>query len=356
MPTLLLVEDEPDLAMATALELGDAGYEVSVVDTGRDAIEVAARLRPQVLLLDWMLRDGLDGVRVAEALAVMDRLPRTILLTAFLSADIRDEAARLGVAEFLQKPVEAQRLVVAVRAVEVSPLPRRSRPGPFAVVEIGSAGELLHVNARAAELFAQTGFAAPPESMRVLFGRERQPDLEAAQARWVAASPAVQTHVNWHLRAGAPRVTGSQLAVILEANQPHYLHESLINTVLGCHPGGRPPCERVLIVDADENSRRLAERVLGSAGIGCLTAATCAHALRLAEQGEPRAVLIDLDSPLAGFEDLVAALRQSHPRLPLLGAASPPHAAALSGLNLDAVLAKPWNLSALLEQLDDAQA
>ncbi len=66
-PTVLLVEDTPDLARVLARELEASGYRVLRAADGRTALDLHARDRPDLVVLDWML-PGLDGLEVLRRL------------------------------------------------------------------------------------------------------------------------------------------------------------------------------------------------------------------------------------------------------------------------------------------------
>ena len=87
--TVLVVDDDPDVARFVEVNLRSAGYDVSVASDGEQAVERALELRPDLVLLDVMM-PKLDGFEVAQRLR---RDPRTsstsiIMLTAkALSSD-----------------------------------------------------------------------------------------------------------------------------------------------------------------------------------------------------------------------------------------------------------------------------
>ena len=63
MATILLVEDAADLAVVIVRELEAVGYEVLSAADGLTGLELHARHRPDLVILDWML-PGLDGLEV----------------------------------------------------------------------------------------------------------------------------------------------------------------------------------------------------------------------------------------------------------------------------------------------------
>jgi PAS domain S-box-containing protein len=115
-PFVLVVDDDPDVALVSQLHLEAAGYAVSVVGTGLAAIDLCRGTRPMAIVLDYMLPD-LDGLQV---LARLEADPLTagipvVMLTA--RTDERDQTAawEAGVSEFITKPFDGARLVAGLR-------------------------------------------------------------------------------------------------------------------------------------------------------------------------------------------------------------------------------------------------
>ena len=66
-PRVLVVDDEPDIVALVVYHLARAGYRVSSAATGPDAVAVAKRERPALVVLDLML-PGMSGFEVLEAI------------------------------------------------------------------------------------------------------------------------------------------------------------------------------------------------------------------------------------------------------------------------------------------------
>ncbi len=80
MTTILLVEDERDLARVLTRELEAAGYQVRHAGDGPMAVESHARARPDLVILDWML-PGFDGLEVLRRVRQAAPTP-VLMLTA----------------------------------------------------------------------------------------------------------------------------------------------------------------------------------------------------------------------------------------------------------------------------------
>lgn len=124
-PKVLVVEDDDDLRVAMASCLAGAGFDVTIVATGADAVRAALRERPQVMVIDVMLPDS-GGLGLAEALRRYPELePVPVLFTTGLAAPA--VKALLAPAPVLFKPFGRRQLLSAVRsAVEGRP----QAPGP----------------------------------------------------------------------------------------------------------------------------------------------------------------------------------------------------------------------------------
>ncbi|MDO2933238.1 response regulator transcription factor [Paeniglutamicibacter sulfureus] len=116
--TVLLADDEALVrAGVRAILSSDPGIEVvAEAADGRQALELAARFRPSVALLDIRM-PVLDGLAAARELAV--RLPGTAvaMLTVFGEDEYIDAALKVGVSGFLLKASAPQELIAGVKAV-----------------------------------------------------------------------------------------------------------------------------------------------------------------------------------------------------------------------------------------------
>jgi CheY-like chemotaxis protein len=114
-PTVLLVEDDPDLLRFARTTLRLGGYRVLTAVDGEKALGLARKHRPTLVLLDLRL-PGLHGIQVLQALRAEPGLAatRVVVLTASAGPDDRELALAAGVAGYLIKPVSADDLLAAV--------------------------------------------------------------------------------------------------------------------------------------------------------------------------------------------------------------------------------------------------
>src|SRR3954471_6491747 len=113
--TILLVEDEPAIAEPLAETLTREGFHLEVAGTAAAAVEAAARLRPDLILLDLMLPDG-SGYDVCRDVRRDSQVP-IIMLTARGEEDGSVIGLELGSDDYVVKPFSAREVVARVRAV-----------------------------------------------------------------------------------------------------------------------------------------------------------------------------------------------------------------------------------------------
>ncbi|MGQ0845058.1 MAG: response regulator [Sporichthyaceae bacterium] len=129
---ILVVEDEPTLLRALAINLKARRYTVDTAATGADALAVAARHAPDLVILDLGLPD-LDGVEVIEGLRGWLRAP-IVVLSAREDQAQKVAALDAGADDYVTKPFGMDELLARVRAA----LRRSADPGestPVVVAE-----------------------------------------------------------------------------------------------------------------------------------------------------------------------------------------------------------------------------
>lgn len=110
---VLLVEDTASLAALYQAYLQDEPLSLTVVNNGQQALEHIRRQPPDILLLDLLLPD-MPGMDILQWLHREQPNITTIVITAHGSVDVAVEAMRLGAHDFINKPVEIERLKVTL--------------------------------------------------------------------------------------------------------------------------------------------------------------------------------------------------------------------------------------------------
>ena len=120
MPTILIVDDEPDILLVLRMGFEDEGYDVVMAADGEMALARMTEHRPDVVVLDLMM-PVLDGYGVLDRLRDRsDRPPVVVLSAKSEQADV-DRALGLGATEFVSKPFDLDRLVAIVASTLATP-------------------------------------------------------------------------------------------------------------------------------------------------------------------------------------------------------------------------------------------
>jgi len=115
VPTVLVVDDAPDILRLTRDYLEHAGFEVLTATDGSVALRLAHSRRPDLVVLDLGL-PGLDGLDVARELRRDSSVP-IIMLTARADESDKLVGLELGADDYVTKPFSPKELVARVRAV-----------------------------------------------------------------------------------------------------------------------------------------------------------------------------------------------------------------------------------------------
>ncbi len=111
--TILVVDDE--LAVRNLLydALTKVNFKVTTISNGADAIEVARKQKPDLILLDFKLA-GMDGLETLKRIRSFDRRTKIIMLTGMGSEELEREARLQGASGFLRKTLGIDVIVKAI--------------------------------------------------------------------------------------------------------------------------------------------------------------------------------------------------------------------------------------------------
>jgi DNA-binding response OmpR family regulator len=115
---ILCVDDEPSIRELLYRVLTDEGYEVLTAGDGQEALVVAAKELPDLILLDIMMPilDGMATCRRLRELPATQNI-RVIILTAYDMRERLEEAITAGADDFLGKPIDLTELSIRVRSM-----------------------------------------------------------------------------------------------------------------------------------------------------------------------------------------------------------------------------------------------
>ena len=128
MPSVLIVDDEPNIRRMVAALLASEGYEVRDAESGVAALARAAETDPDVILLDLMIPGELDGI--ATLARLRETAPDTPVVMMSGRAGLHDavRATKLGAFNFLEKPLSPEGVLLALAsALELRQARREAR-------------------------------------------------------------------------------------------------------------------------------------------------------------------------------------------------------------------------------------
>ncbi len=112
---LLVVDDEPNIRELLSVSLRYAGFEVVTASDGREAVQIAERVRPDLIVLDVMLPD-MDGFAVSARLRAAGRRVPVVFLTARDATGDKVTGLSLG-DDYVTKPFSLEEVLARIRAV-----------------------------------------------------------------------------------------------------------------------------------------------------------------------------------------------------------------------------------------------
>jgi DNA-binding NtrC family response regulator len=111
--SVLVVDDEELLVRSCARILEHEGFRVYTTSRGREALALAERHRPDIVLTDLMLPD-IDGLELLQEVRVLDPEVLVIMLTGFATVDSSVAAIKAGAYDYIPKPFTATQLQILV--------------------------------------------------------------------------------------------------------------------------------------------------------------------------------------------------------------------------------------------------
>ena len=115
LATVLICDDEPSLRELIRVSL-DGPYEFAEADDGEESLEIARRIRPDVVILDMMM-PRLNGLEVLAEIRQDEALSGTAVIVLTAQPATRDEALRQGADRVMVKPFEPAQITAAVEEV-----------------------------------------------------------------------------------------------------------------------------------------------------------------------------------------------------------------------------------------------
>ena len=116
MKQILVVDDDPLMHRLFQHHLEKAGYQMVSAKTGREALDVASRQPPQLIVMDIMMpdMDGMEALRELKKSDATKAIP-VVVITANGHHMARKESEQCGAAVFLTKPFSPTQLLTEIR-------------------------------------------------------------------------------------------------------------------------------------------------------------------------------------------------------------------------------------------------
>ena len=193
-PSLLVVDDEPDLRTLYELTLLREGYDVETAGSVEDAWQRLAERSYNVVITDMRLPDG-NGLDLLRRLEAADRGEKTIVITAYGSAENAVEALKAGAFDYLTKPVDLRQFrgVVASALGRTPPMVAGARPAtPAAAAAPASRAPASPAPVSPGPVAAERASAPAAEPAAPELPAHAVAPVHPALARLIGQSPAMQ--------------------------------------------------------------------------------------------------------------------------------------------------------------------
>ncbi len=227
---ILIVDDEPDIRLLIDGILRDEGYETRQAGDSDAALAAFRARRPSLAILDvWLQGSRLDGLGILAALHREEPQIPVVMISGHGTIEMAVQAIQQGAYDFIEKPFEADRLLLCMRrALEAAALARenaelRLRAGPEATLT-GDSAAIQGVRAQI-EKVAPTGsrvlIQGPAGSgkevaARMIHARSRRADGPFVVLNCATLAPARFEEELFGIEAGADPASHPRRAGVLE--------------------------------------------------------------------------------------------------------------------------------------------
>jgi two-component system, LuxR family, sensor kinase FixL len=113
---ILLVDDDPTNLQILHQVLGGRGYKLIIAKSGEDALKIAERMKPHLVLLDIMM-PGIDGYETCKRLKENPETSNAaiIFLSAMDNPEDKKKGLEMGAIDFIQKPFQSDHVIATVQ-------------------------------------------------------------------------------------------------------------------------------------------------------------------------------------------------------------------------------------------------
>lgn len=113
-PKVLVVDDQESVRIAVTMVLEDEGYQVLEASNAKDAISLIKKENPHLMLIDRNMPD-LNGVELLKEIRMFSNIKTIMMSGQVLDAETKASIERLGVLDYLDKPVDSAHLCSALK-------------------------------------------------------------------------------------------------------------------------------------------------------------------------------------------------------------------------------------------------
>ncbi|MBI5875441.1 MAG: response regulator [Deltaproteobacteria bacterium] len=128
---ILIVDDEPNILDFLKVNMELSGYDVLTASNGTDALEIAARECPDIMLSDIRLPD-INGIELMKKARECCKDLHVILMTGYQDMETTIKAMQGGAFDYIAKPINMDELEIAVKRA-VTDKARKRLPGLFII-------------------------------------------------------------------------------------------------------------------------------------------------------------------------------------------------------------------------------
>lgn len=151
---ILIIEDDQAIVRVLKRSLTYEGYQVDAALDGEEGIKEFKRIKPDLLILDWML-PGMDGLEVCDRLRAAEENIPILMLTAKDNTQDRVFGLDAGVDDYMVKPFELDELTARIRALLRRTKADRSTVLEFADLQLNTSTRMAERQGRSISLTAK---------------------------------------------------------------------------------------------------------------------------------------------------------------------------------------------------------
>ena len=168
MPSVLIVDDEPNIRRMVGALLGAEGYEVRDAPDGASGTAAAADSEPDVVLLDLMMPGQLDGLATLARLREVAADVPVVMMSGRAGLGDAVRATKLGAVNFLEKPLTPEGVLLAIgSALELRQAKRTARA---LREDLGRGGEMVGASPAIAQVRDLIARVAPTDARVLITG------------------------------------------------------------------------------------------------------------------------------------------------------------------------------------------